>query len=98
MDLVTVDVDLIFQVEDLAIDAGAHEAGFADLFKDSLVGTFAAAHQRSQHKDAAAFRQGFDGFNDLLGGLFGNLAPADGAVRNADARKQETQVVIHFGD
>ena len=81
MDLVAVEGDLIFEVKNLSIHAGAHETGFADLFKNSLVSTLAAAHQGSQNQNAAAFRQGFNGFYDLLGGLFNHLAPADGAVR-----------------
>ena len=45
-----------------------------------------------------SFGQLLDGIHDLLGGLLDHLPSADGAVRDADTREKQAQVIIDLGD
>ena len=58
----------------------------------------AAAHDRRQDVHAAALGQRQDAVDDLLHGLRRDRAPALRAVRRADAREQQAQVVVDLGD
>ena len=58
----------------------------------------ALAHQRRQHLEAAALRQLQDPVDDGLRRLARDRAAALGAVRLADAREEQTQVVVDLGD
>src|ERR1700690_3785643 len=82
---------------DGAVHPGAREAGFADLFEDSLVGALPSTYDRSQHQDAGAIGERFDGVHNFLRRLLDDLPPADGAVRDARTREQQTQVIINLG-
>ncbi len=58
----------------------------------------ALAHQRRQHLEAAPLRQLQDLVDDGLRRLARDRAAALGAVRLADAREEQTQVVVDLGD
>ena len=89
MDLVAVEADLLVQVVDRPVHAGAGETCLADLLEDSLICPFAGAHHRRENQDAAPFRQPLDGVHNFLGGLFDHLPPADGAVGDADPGEEQ---------
>ena len=58
----------------------------------------AAAHDRRQDHEPRALLQPHDLVDDLLGRLRGDRAPAVEAVRLADPRPQQAQVVVDLGD
>jgi hypothetical protein len=58
----------------------------------------APAHERRQHHEARALLELHDLVDDLLGRLPGDRLAADVAVRMADARPQQAQVVVDLGD
>ena len=93
-----VQLDLVFELADLAVDADAREALFADLLEQLGVLALAAADDRRQQLDARAFGEREDLVDDLLGGLRADLFAALVAVRHADARVQQPQVVVDLGD
>ena len=90
--------DVLGQVAQLAVDAGAHEPGLAQLDQLLAVLALAAAHDRRQDVDARALGQLQDAVDDLLHRLRRDRAPALRAVRRADAREQQAQVVVDLGD
>ncbi len=95
--LVAVELDLLVDVVDLAVDTDADEAQLAHIFEDLLVLALAVLDQGRQEQDAAAFRHLLDGLDDLAHGLLVDLAAAAGAVGDADAGVEEAQVVIDLG-
>ena len=58
----------------------------------------ALAHQRREHLEAAARLQAEHPVDDRLRRLPGDGTPALGAVRLADAREEQPQVVVDLGD
>ena len=91
---VTVQLDLLVQVANLTVHAGADKAGLADLFKHALVVSFAVAYQRREDQDAAAGGHVYDGVDDLLRALPFDRAAAVGTVGDSDPRIEQAQVVI----
>ena len=94
--LVAIEFDRFAHVVQLAVDAHAHVAGFADVLEDLLVMSLAILDQRREHLNAAAFGHGRDSIDDLIGGLHLHFAAADRAVRHADARVEQAQIVVDF--
>ena len=65
--LLLVEVDLLAQFADHAVDADAREALLADLLEELRVLALAAADDRREQLDARAFGQLHDLIDDLLG-------------------------------
>ena len=80
-----VELQVVGQAHDLAIDAGADEAALEHVGEQVLVLALLAANDRSQDEEARALRQGQDAGEDLLAGLGGDRPAALGAVALADA-------------
>ena len=93
-----VEHDLVLEHPQLAVDLRAREALGAQLLEDLAVLALAPAHERRQHHEARALLELHDLVDDLLGGLPGDRLAADVAVRMADARPQQAQVVVDLGD
>ena len=93
-----VEHDLVLEQAQLAVDLGPREALGAQLLQDLAVLALAPAHERRQHHEARALLELHDLIDDLLGGLPGDRLAADVAVRMADARPQQAQVVVDLGD
>ena len=55
-------------------------------------------HDRREHAELGALGQLEDAVDDLVGRLALDLAAADRAVRDADARVEQPQVVVDLGD
>ena len=96
--LVPVEFERVVDVVQFAIDAHADVTGLADVLEDRLMVALAIFDQRREDLNAAAFGQGGHRVDDLIRRLHLHLAAADGAVRRADARVQQAQVVIDFRD
>ena len=85
------------ELGDLAVDARA-KALLVERFELFAELALAAADDGGVDGDAFAGSEGDDAFDDLVGGLAGDGAAAVGAVRLADARVEEAQVVVDLGD
>ena len=95
--LVAVEVELLVDVADGAVDADAHEAEALDGLEDLLVLASAVADDgREQHR-ARPRRLGEHGVDDLLHGLAADDLPAVQAVRDAGAGVEQAQVVVDLG-
>ena len=93
-----VEHDLVLEHAQLAVDLRPREALGAQLLEDLAVLALAPAHERRQHHEARALLELHDLVDDLLGRLPGDRLAADVAVRMADARPQQAQVVVDLGD
>src|SRR4029077_10889397 len=93
-----VEIDLLAQLADDAVDANPRVAVFYRLLEKLLVFALAPAHHRREHLKARPFGKREDLVDDLLRRLRGDLAPAIRAVRLADARVQQTEVVVDLCD
>ena len=93
-----VEHDLVLEHPQLAVDLRAREALGAQLLEDLAVLALAPAHERRQDHEARALLELHDLVDDLLGRLPGDRLAADVAVRVADARPQQAQVVVDLGD
>ena len=82
----------------LAVHANAGEALFRDLLEELRVLALAAANERRQDHEARSLGQLRDRVEDLLAGLRADLAPALIAVRRADARVKQPEIVVDLGD
>ena len=93
-----VEVELLGEVVDPAVDPDPDEAGLTGVFEDELVLTLAAGDHGGHDHDAGLGGDGLDGVDDLLDGLPGDQAAAVGAVGPAGAGVEESDVVVDLGD
>ncbi|MCG3120365.1 MAG: hypothetical protein ALAOOOJD_03028 [bacterium] len=91
-----VQLDFAGDFFDFAIDAHAHIAFAAGGIKNLAILAFAPAHHRRQHLEFGAGRQFQNCIDHLLHSLALDFFAAIVAVRHADARKQQTQIVVDF--
>ena len=96
--LLLVELDLVAQLARLAVNSNPREALLADLLEELMVFALAAAHDGGQELQTRALGQLHDLIDDLLARLSANLAPAVVAVRLADARVEQAQVVVDLGN
>ena len=93
-----VEHDLVLEHPQLAVDLHAQEALGAQLLERLAVLALAPAHDRREDHEARALLELHDLVDDLLGRLAGDRLAAVVAVRLADARPQQAQVVVDLGD
>ena len=93
-----VEVDVLLELAHLAVDLDAREAVGAELLEQLAVLALAAAHHRRDDAEPGAAVEVAHLVDDLLDALPGDGAPALRAVRVADARVQQAQVVVDLGD
>ena len=93
-----VEGDVLGKVADDAVDADARESAAAGGGEELLVLALAIADERAEDEDARALGHGADLVDDLLDGLRDDGDPVVGAVRDADPREEESQVVVDLGD
>ena len=99
------DVVLVLLVEDyllveaaqLAVDQGPRVALEPHLLEQLPVLALAAADDRRHDHEFAPLLEGHQPVDDLLQGLAGDLGAAVGAVRGADPRPEQAQVVVDLG-
>jgi hypothetical protein len=92
-----VEDDLLLEQALLAVHLHAREPFGAQLLEDVLVLALAVADDRRVDCEPRPLRQLQDLVDDRLLALAGDRAAADGAVRLADARVEEAQVVVDLG-
>ncbi len=93
-----VELQVVGQPHDLAVDAGADEAALEHVGEEVLVLALLSADDRGQHEEPRPLRQGEDAADDLLAGLGGDRPVALRAVPLADAGVEHAQVVGDLGD
>ena len=89
--------DFFAQLILVAVHADAHIAAPLCLFEHLLVSALLTAYHGRQNLHTGLLRQGKQLIHHLVYGLALHLPPAVRAVRDTDARVQETQVVVDFG-
>jgi hypothetical protein len=85
-------------VEDLAIDAGADEAGATDRVERLGLGSLAGTDERSEDDDLAALGEVEGAGDDLLRRLVADREAAVGAMGLAGAGVEEAEVVVDLGE
>ncbi len=89
---------LAAQLDRLAVDAGTHEALPGDLLELLAVFALLAAHVGGVDHQPRAGGERQDAIDHLLHGLGANLVAAARAVRHADRRVEQPQVIVDLGD
>src|SRR5579884_2645278 len=92
-----VELDLVAQLANLAVDADAREALLGDLLEQLRVLALPPANHVREELDARPFGELHDLVDDLLGALRGDFTPALVAVRDPDPRIEQAQVVVDLG-
>ena len=92
-----VEDDLLLEQPLLAVDLDAGEAVAAELLEHVAELALAVAHDRRVDREARPLRQREDLLDDLIEALARDRAPADRAVRPADPRVEQPQVVVDLG-
>ena len=95
--LVLVELRRVGDVDDLAVDPDADEALPPGAVEDPVALGLAVLDQRAEDEQPRALRQRQDLVDDLLDGLALDRV-AVRAVRDADPREQQPQVVVDLGD
>ena len=90
-------LDLFVQVIHVAVNPHPGVAAAAGRVQLLGLGAFASAHNRRQDLEPGARRQLHNLVNHLVNALLGDLPPANGAMRNADPRIHQAQIVINLG-
>ena len=93
-----VEHDRLLEHAQAVVDLHAREAVGPQLLEQLAVLALAAAHDRGHHHEPCALAELHHLVDDLLGRLAHDRPAADGAVRVADARVQQAQVVVDLGD
>ena len=93
-----VEVEVLVQPADLAVDLHARVALRPQLLEELPVLALSAAHQRRHDHEARPLGKLHDLVDDLLRRLPGDRTAADVAVGMADARPEQAQVVVDLGD
>ena len=87
-------LDVLVQLVQLSVHAGADIAGAAGVLQHLGVLALAAPHHRRHDLDPGALRQRHDLIDDLVDGLLADLLAALGAVGYAHPRPQKPQIVV----
>ncbi len=82
--LALVEIEVVLEIDQFAIDAGAGVAMLEQSLHLFLEFALAAADDGRENHDAVFRRQGHHPLNDLLSGLAADGASAFGTVRDAD--------------
>ena len=90
-------VGRVGEVDHLAVDPDADEALAAGAVEDPVALGLAVLDERAEDEQPRPLRQGQDLVDDLLDGLALDRV-AVRAVRDADPREQQAQVVVDLGD
>ncbi len=96
--LVLFQCDLFAQIIEDPVHAHAGKAAAAGVLQQLDVLALLAADDGRKHLKACALRHGQHLVDDLVYGLTADLAAALRAVRRADARPEQTQIVIDLRD
>ena len=92
-----VEDDLLVEAAQLAVDLDPRVALEPHLLEQFPVLAFAPADDRRHDHEFGPLLEGHQPVDDLLLGLAGDLLAALGAVRDADPRPEQAQVVVDLG-
>ncbi len=91
-------VDVLRKVIQDAVGAHARKAAAARGVQLFPVGALPPAHDRGKDQEPGALRHRQNPVDNLVHRLLADFPAADRAVRDADARIQQAQVIVNFGD
>ena len=84
-------------MNDFTIDDGTRVALTDQVFEEIDELAFFLIHELSENLKASAFFEFENLIDNLLRRLLDNLFAALGAVRNSDARPEQSQVIVNLG-
>ena len=90
--------DIFRKIAHFAVNAHTHIAALAQLLKILLELTLAILHDWRENVQARARLQRHDLVHHLVDRLLMDLFAAFWAVRHADARVKQTQIIVDLGD
>ena len=90
--------DLFAQFKQLSVYFYADITALLQAFQKFSVFSLASAHHRGKHLNPRALRQGQYRLHHLVNGLLLNFLSAFGAMRYADARVKQAQIIVDFGN
>ena len=93
---VLIQPDLFGEIILIAVDHHADITAAPCLFKYLCMRTFPSADNRRENLNLSPLRQRHHGIHHLVNRLPADLPPALRAVRDADARKKQTEIVIYL--
>ncbi len=96
--LALVEREVVLQVHQFAIDAGAGETVLDKLLHFFFEFAFAAPHDGRHDHDAIIGRKRHDALHDLLGRLAADGLAAIRAMGHADRRVEQAQVIVDLGN
>ncbi len=96
--LALVELEIVFQAHQFAVDASAREAVLDELFHLLLELALASANDGSQNHDAIFRLEVHDARDDLICRLARDRASALRTMRHADRCVEQAQIVVDLGD
>ncbi len=96
--LALIEREIVFEIHQFAIDAGAGEAVLYELLHFFLEFAFAAASDGRHDHDPVIGRERHDTLHDLVGGLAGDGLAAIRAMGHADRGIEQAQIIVNLGD
>ena len=89
---------ILIKSPDLSVDSDSRIAVPSDPVEYRFVLTLAASYDRRKHDDPRSDSVALNVLDNTVDGLAGYLPAAYRAVRNADPRIEESQIVVYLSD
>src|ERR1700683_3974071 len=98
MVLALIEIEIVVQIHQFAVDAGAGVAVLEQRLHLFLEFAFTSAHDRRQNHYTVLRSERHHPLHDLLSRLAADRTPAFRAMRNADGSEQQAKIIVDFGD
>ena len=95
---VFIKLDLLGEVVDASVNAHAGKARALRVRENLLVASLLSADDRGKKYEPLTLRQRHDPLDDLINGLLAYRLSADRAVRHAEARIKQAEVIVYLRD
>src|SRR6267154_4896039 len=96
--LALVEIEIVIQIHDLSVDAGASVAMLEQRLHLFLKFSLAPAHDWSQNHHAVFRSECHHALNNLLGGLPADRTATLGTMWDADGGEQQAKVIVDLSD
>ena len=93
---ILIQLDILRQLIQIAVNADSHIAASRRAFQHLLMPSLSSAHNGRKQLQPRSFRKCHDLIHHLIDALFLDLLAAVRAMRNADSRIQQTEIVINL--
>ncbi len=93
---VAVELNIVLDLDHLAINSCSYKAGAPQLIHYRQVGPLTLTDQWGQHQQPGPLLEAFDGFHNFLCRLLDYFPAADRTMRISDACKKQSKVVVNL--